>query len=72
MLCPDARTEGATAAERQQRICIWGGISFAPLFFVGFWLLAGSCLILEFIFPQLVWQTAAYRSERSAGWSERR
>ncbi len=119
--------------ERQQRICVWGGITFAPLFFVGFWLLAGfipppapgmsaqavarlfaerrgrirtglwvataaapflaffvaalthqirriaggdsplataqliagSCLILEFIFPQLVWQTAAYRGERS-------
>ena len=28
--------------------------------------IAGSCLILEFLFPQLVWQTAAYRSERSA------
>ena len=28
-------------------------------------LIAGSCLILEFLFPQLVWQTAAYRSERS-------
>ncbi len=27
--------------ERQQRVCIWGGITFAPLFFVGFWLLAG-------------------------------
>ncbi|CDO90259.1 hypothetical protein AWC29_26545 [Mycobacterium triplex] len=119
--------------ERHQRICVWGGITFAPLFFVGFWLLAGfipppapgmsadavvrmfaenrgririgiwvacaaapflaffvaalthqirriagsdsplataqliagSCLILEFLFPQLVWQTAAYRSERS-------
>src|SRR3984957_4196979 len=119
--------------ERQQRVCIWAGITFAPLFFVGFWvfagfipppspgmsaeavarmfaegrgrirtglwiataaapflaffvaalthqirriggsesplataqLIAGSCLILEFIFPQLVWQTAAYRSERS-------
>jgi VanZ family protein len=119
--------------ERQQRVCIWGGITFAPLFLVGFWLLAGfipppapgmsaeavarmfaegrgrirtglwvataaapflaffvaalthqirriagsdsplataqliagSCLVLEFIFPQLVWQTAAYRSERS-------
>jgi hypothetical protein len=119
--------------ERQQRVCVWGGITFAPLFFVGFWLfagfipppdpgmsadavarmfaegrgririgiwiasaaapflaffvaalthqirriagsdsplataqlIAGSCLILEFLFPQLVWQTAAYRSERS-------
>jgi hypothetical protein len=119
--------------ERQQRLCVWGGITFAPLFFVGFWLfagfipppapgmsadavaqmfaegrgririgiwiacaaapflaffvaalthqirriagndsplataqlIAGSCLILEFLFPQLVWQTAAYRSERS-------
>ena len=28
-------------------------------------LIAGSCLILEFLFPQLVWQTAAYRSGRS-------
>jgi hypothetical protein len=28
-------------------------------------LIAGSCLILEFLFPQLVWQTAAYRGERS-------
>lgn len=120
--------------ERQQRLCIWAGISFAPVFLVGFaivagfipppaptmsadevahlfvhdrgririgiWiattaapllafyvaaishqirrisgsdsplataqLIAGSCLILEFIFPQMVWQTAAYRSERSA------
>jgi len=119
--------------ERQQRLCVWGGITFAPLFFVGFWLfagfipppapgmsadavaqmfaegrgririgiwiacaaapflaffvaalthqirriaggdsplataqlIAGSCLILEFLFPQLVWQTAAYRSGRS-------
>jgi hypothetical protein len=120
--------------ERQQRLCIWAGISFAPVFLVGFaivagfipppaptmsadevahlfahdrgririgiWiataaapllafyvaavshqirrisgsdsplataqLIAGSCLILEFIFPQMVWQTAAYRSERTA------
>jgi hypothetical protein len=119
--------------EQQQRICIWTGIGFAPLFFIGFGLFAGfipppapemsagavarlfsehgfririgiwiacaaapllaffvaalthqirriagsesplataqsivgSCLILEFLFPQLVWQTAAYRSERS-------
>ncbi len=119
--------------ERQQRLCVWGGITFAPLFLIGFalvagfvpppapgmsaeavarmfaegrgririgiWiacgaapflaffvaalthqirriagngsplataqLIAGSCLILEFLFPQLVWQTAAYRSERS-------
>ncbi|MFE3000808.1 hypothetical protein ACFXG4_38155 [Nocardia sp. NPDC059246] len=28
--------------------------------------IAGSCLILEFIFPQLLWQTAAYRPERRA------
>lgn len=27
--------------------------------------IAGSCLLLEFLFPQLVWQTAAYRAERS-------
>lgn len=26
--------------------------------------IAGSCLLLEFLFPQLVWQTAAYRPER--------
>ena len=119
--------------ERQQRVCIWAGISFAPIFVIGFglvagfipppapsmsadavarlfsedrtririgiWiacaaapllaffvaalthqirriagadsplataqLIAGSCLILEFLFPQLVWQTAAYRAERS-------
>jgi len=119
--------------ERQQRLCVWGGITFAPLFLIGFalvagfvpppspgmsadavarmfaegrgrirtgiWiacaaapflaffvaalthqirriagsdsplalaqLIAGSCLILEFLFPQLVWQTAAYRVERS-------
>jgi hypothetical protein len=99
--------------ERQQRLCVWGGITFAPFFLVGFalvarfvpppspgmsadavarmflaffvaalthqirriagsdsplataQLIAGSCLILEFLFPQLVWQTAAYRSERS-------
>jgi hypothetical protein len=29
-------------------------------------LVAGACLLLEFIFPQMVWQTAAYRAERSA------
>ncbi|WP_354698549.1 hypothetical protein DSM112329_04232 [Paraconexibacter sp. AEG42_29] len=29
-------------------------------------LVAGSCLLLEFLFPQLVWQTAAYRPERDA------
>jgi hypothetical protein len=120
-------------AERQQRVCVWGGITFAPLFLIGFalvagfvpppspgmsaeavarmfadergrirtglWiacaaapflaffvaalthqirriagsdsplataqLIAGSCLILEFLYPQLVWQTAAYRGERS-------
>ncbi len=120
--------------ERQQRICIWAGIGFAPIFLVGFaivagfipppspslpaqqvqrmfidqrdrirvgiWiasaaapllaffvaalthqirrisgpdsplaiaqLIAGSCLILEFLFPQFAWQTAAYRAERSA------
>jgi hypothetical protein len=120
--------------ERQQRLCVWGGITFAPVFLIGFalvagfvpppspgmsandvaqmfaddrgririgiWiacaaapllaffvaalahqirqiagsdsplataqLIAGSCLILEFLFPQLVWQTAAYRSGRSA------
>jgi hypothetical protein len=120
--------------ERHQRLCIWAGISFAPVFLIGFavvagfipppapsmtadevaymfiherdririgiWiataaapllafyvaalthqirkiagadsplataqLVAGACLILEFIFPQLVWQTAAYRGERSA------
>ena len=28
--------------------------------------IVGSCLILEFIFPQMVWQTAAYRANRSA------
>jgi hypothetical protein len=27
--------------------------------------IAGSCLLLEFLFPQLVWQTAAYRAPRS-------
>jgi len=120
--------------EQQQRLCVWTGIGFAPLFLIGFgivagfipppspgmsaaevkqmflderdrirvgiWiataaapllafyvaalthqirriagphsplasaqLIAGSCLILEFIFPQLVWQTAAYRAERDA------
>jgi hypothetical protein len=119
--------------EQQQRVCIWAGIGFAPVFLIGFalvagfippqspgmtadevakmfseernrirvgiWIataaapllaffvaalthqirriagsdsplataqtIAGSCLILEFLFPQLVWQTAAYRSERS-------
>jgi hypothetical protein len=119
--------------EQQQRVCIWAGIAFAPVFLIGFalvagfipppspsmtadevakmfseernrirvgiWIataaapllaffvaalthqirriagsdlplataqtIAGSCLILEFLFPQLVWQTAAYRSERS-------
>jgi hypothetical protein len=119
--------------ERHQRLCVWAGISFAPVFLIGFalvagfipppspsmtadevahmfsaerdririgiWiataaapllafyvaalthqirriagsdsplataqLIAGACLILEFIFPQLVWQTAAYRGERS-------
>src|SRR5262245_20742444 len=119
--------------DRQQRICIWAGIGFAPVFDIGFglvagfipppapgmstdavarmfsedrdririgiWitcaaapllaffvaalthqirriagsdsplamaqLIAGSCLILEFLFPQLFWQTAAYRGERS-------
>jgi hypothetical protein len=29
-------------------------------------LVAGACLILEFIFPQMVWQTAAFRGERGA------
>jgi hypothetical protein len=125
--------KGIAMTERQQRLCVWGGITFAPLFLIGFalvarfvpppspgmsaaavaqmfaegrgrirtgiWiatgaapflafyvaalthqirriagsdsplataqLIAGSCLILEFLFPQLVWQTAAYRSERS-------
>jgi hypothetical protein len=120
--------------ERHQRICVWAGIGFAPVFAIGFWavahfipppsphmtatavkamfvahhdririgiwiatgaapllaffvaalthqikriagqqsplataqLIAGSCLILEFLFPQLAWQTAAFRSERSA------
>jgi hypothetical protein len=120
--------------ELQQRICIWAGICFAPVFLIGFAIVAGfipppspsmtadeiaylfsherdririgiwiataaapllgffvaaishqirriagsdsplataqtivgSCLILEFIFPQLIWQTAAFRSERSA------
>jgi hypothetical protein len=120
--------------ERHQRFCVWAGISFAPVFLVGFaivagfipppapsmdaaavarmfaeergrirlgiWiataaapllafyvaalthqirqiagrdsplaaaqLIAGSCLILEFLFPQLAWQTAAYRGDRSA------
>lgn len=28
--------------------------------------IAGACAVLEFIFPLLVWQTAAYRSGRSA------
>jgi hypothetical protein len=119
--------------ERHQRICIWAGIGFAPVFLVGFAIVAGfipppspslnatevnqlfaddrdrirvgiwiataaapllgffvaaithqlrriagpdsplataqtivgSCLILEFIFPQLAWQTAAYRAGRS-------
>jgi len=118
--------------ERQQRFCIWAGVGFAPVFFVGFWLvakfipppspdksaeeiarmfaddrdrirvglwittagsallafyvtaithqlrriagpqsplataqaIAGTCIILEFIFPLLVWQTAAYRGDR--------
>ena len=27
--------------------------------------IAGCCLILEFIFPQMVWQTAAYRIDRA-------
>lgn len=27
--------------------------------------IAGTCLLLEFIFPQMVWQTAAFRPERS-------
>jgi hypothetical protein len=27
--------------------------------------IAGCCIILEFIFPLLVWQTAAYRADRS-------
>jgi hypothetical protein len=120
-------------AERHQRLTVWAGIGFAPVFLVGFaivagfipppapsmdaeqvarmfvehrdririgiWIataaapllaffvaalshqlrriagphsplvtaqtIAGSCLILEFLFPQLVWQTAAYRAERS-------
>ncbi|MFE2998631.1 hypothetical protein ACFXG4_26960 [Nocardia sp. NPDC059246] len=120
--------------ERQQRFCVWAGFGFAPLFLIGFWIVAGfipppspnwdattvahmfagkrnririgiwiataaapllafyvaalthqirriagsdsplataqtvagSCLLLEFIFPQLAWQTAAYRSGRSA------
>lgn len=121
-------------AERHQRFCIWAGIAFAPVFLIGFalvagfipppspaldaeavarlfaedriririgiWIataaapllafyvaalshqlrriagpdsplvtaqtIAGSCLILEFLFPQLAWQTAAYRAERDA------
>jgi hypothetical protein len=120
--------------ERHQRLCVWAGIGFAPVFAIGFWavarfipppsphmtalavqrlfvqhhdririgiwiataaapllafyvaalthqikriagqqsplataqLIAGSCLILEFLFPQLVWQTAAYRADRGA------
>lgn len=120
--------------ERHQRLCVWAGIGFAPIFAIGFALVAGfvpppspsmsaaavkrmfvedrdrirvgiwiataaapllaffvaalthqtrriagrdsplataqlivgSCLILEFLFPQLVWQTAAYRADRSA------
>ncbi len=120
--------------EKQQRLCVWAGITFAPVFLiglglvagfipppapsmtadevarmftqdrdrirVGIWIVtaaapllaffvaalthqirriagadspfatvqvvAGACLILEFIFPQLVWQTAAFRAERSA------
>jgi hypothetical protein len=28
--------------------------------------LVAACLILEFIFPQMIWQTAAYRGERNA------
>lgn len=28
-------------------------------------MLAGACLVLEFLFPLLVWQTAAYRSDRN-------
>jgi hypothetical protein len=120
--------------EKQQRLCVWAGITFAPVFLiglglvagfipppapsmtadevahmftqdrdrirVGIWIVtaaapllafyvaalthqirwiagadspfatvqvvAGTCLILEFIFPQLVWQTAAFRAERSA------
>ena len=27
--------------ERQQRLCVWGGITFAPLFLIGFALVAG-------------------------------
>lgn len=27
--------------------------------------IAGACLILEFIFPQMVWQAAAYRADRA-------
>jgi hypothetical protein len=118
--------------ERQQRFCIWAGVGFAPLFFLGFalvaqfvpppspsktaaeitrmfaedrdririglWIttaaspllafyvaalthqirrisgpgspiataqsIAGCCIVLEFIFPLLVWQTAAYRGTR--------
>ena len=120
--------------EKQQRLCVWAGITFAPVFLVGLGLVAGfipppapsmtadevahmftqdrdrirvgiwivtaaapllafyvaalthqirriagadspfatvqvvagTCLILEFIFPQLIWQTAAFRAERSA------
>jgi len=29
-------------------------------------MIAGACLILEFLFPLLVWQTAAFRNERDA------
>jgi hypothetical protein len=119
-------------AERHQRLCAWAGVSFAPVFLIGFWFvagfipppspgmdagavarlfiedrdrirvgmwiacaaapllaffvaavshqlrqiagpgsplvtaqtIAGSCLLLEFLFPQFVWQTATYRAER--------
>jgi len=129
----DAHDELVTA-ERHQRLSVWAGFGFAPVFLVGFaivagfipppspgldaaavahlfaenrariragiWIacaaapllafyvaalshqlrriagpssplvtaqtVAGSCLILEFLFPQLAWQTAAYRAERDA------
>src|SRR5271156_2385049 len=30
-----------TVTERQQRLCVWAGISFAPVFLVGFAIVAG-------------------------------
>lgn len=49
------------AALSHQVRCIHGGAS--PL--ITAQTVAGACLILEFIFPQMIWQTAAYRVERS-------